>query len=411
MVTLRCTWLFAIFCNYYQTSFGYEGFDPSGGVTEQKKLKTEDKYKIEHCKYRTQEHDIITWHYKGMLLNGKVFDEGNYKAQLGHRAIIYGVDQGMRGLCVGEKRRMTMHPDWAYGKRGTGNIPGDSVLIFDVHLLKVERPGDGIETLVEKFEGNGGVSEEKKLVIKELYKKDPEECRMSSGQDDVIYWHYKGKLLDGHVFDEGKFHAKLGHGQVITGVDKAMRGLCVGEKRRMTIHPDWGYGARGVPGTIPGHSVLIFDVELLKIEKPDGKRDVFDPTAEKKRIEKHGQIVLPDYEKLKIEVTYTINASECTRRSRNGDKIKWHYKGTFLDGTEFHSGHYEATLGQNEVIPGVDRGMKQMCVGEKRRLTIHPDWAYGEQGRPGSIPPNSTLVFDVELNEIHRPETGDKEEL
>lgn len=50
-----------------------------------------------------------------------------------------------------------------------------------------------------------------------------------------------------------------------------------------------------------------------------------------------------------------------------------------------------------------------MCVGEKRRLTIHPDWAYGDEGRPGSIPPKSTLVFDVELHAIHRPDK--KEEL
>ena len=83
-------------------------------------LQLEDKYKVEDCKYRTKDHDFIEWHYKGMLLNGKVFDEGNFRAQLGHRTIIYGVDQGMRDLCVGDKRRMTMHPDWAYGARGTG---------------------------------------------------------------------------------------------------------------------------------------------------------------------------------------------------------------------------------------------------------------------------------------------------
>ncbi|XP_066925057.1 peptidyl-prolyl cis-trans isomerase FKBP9-like [Clytia hemisphaerica] len=382
----------------------YEGFDPTGGVSDEKKLKLEDKYKVEDCKYRTQEHDIIHWHYKGMLLNGKNFGEGNYHAQLGHRTIIYGVDQGMRGLCVGEKRRMTMHPDWGYGTSGTDNIPPNSVLVFDVHLLKVERPGDGVETLDEKFEQNGGVTAENKLVLKDLYKKDPELCKMSSGQDDLIYWNYKGKLLDGHVFDQGKFHAKLGHGQVITGVDKAMLGLCVGEKRRMFIHPDWAYGARGVSGTIPPNSILIFDVELLSIEKPDGRRDEIDKHQE------FSKKADPDHEKLKIEVTYTVDSDKCDKQTRKGDTIKWHYIGTFTDGTEFHSGNYTAKLGHRQVITGVDRGMLNMCVGEKRRLTIHPDWAYGKSGREGSIPPNATLIFDVELFEIDRPE-DEKEEL
>ena len=127
-----------------------------------------------------------------------------------------------------------------------------------------------------------------------MYKKDPEDCKMSSFQDDLIHWHYKGKLLDGHIFDQGKFHAKLGHGQVITGVDKAMRGLCVGERRRMIIHPDWAYGDGGVRNVIPPKSVLIFDVELWSIEKPDGRKDVFDPESNTKKP------TLPDHEKLKV---------------------------------------------------------------------------------------------------------------
>jgi len=129
----------------------------------------EEQYQVEDCRYRSQEDDTVHWHYKGMLLNGEVFDEGNFWAQLGHGSVIRGVDLGMRGLCVGEKRRMIMHPDWGYGSRGTGNIPPNSVLVFDVHLMKVKRPGEGVETLNEKFADNGGVSKDNKLIVGFFY--------------------------------------------------------------------------------------------------------------------------------------------------------------------------------------------------------------------------------------------------
>ena len=109
-------------------------------------------------------------------------------------------------------------------------------------------------------------------------------------------------------------------------------------------------------------------------------------------------------------MTFTVDNDKCDKRTRKGDTIKWHYIGTFTDGTEFHSGIFKAKLGHRQVITGVDRGMLNMCVGEKRRLTIHPDWAYGKKGRKDSIPPNATLIFDVELFEIDRPE-DEKEEL
>lgn len=100
-----------------------------------------------------------------MLLNGHVFDEGDYSAQLGHRTIIEGVDQGMRGLCVGEKRRMAIHPDWAYGSSGTSGIPPNSVLIFDVELLSLERPGMGKRTLEDNIDKSAGVTKDNKLKV------------------------------------------------------------------------------------------------------------------------------------------------------------------------------------------------------------------------------------------------------
>ena len=106
----------------------------------------------------------------------------------------------------------------------------------------------------------------------------------------------------------------------------------------------------------------------------------------------------------------SIEDENCPIQSKEGDTITWNYVGKFLDGTEFYRGEFHAVLGRGQVIKGVDRGMQNMCVGEIRQLTIHSDWAYGSEGRPGSIPPKATLVFDNELLTIDRPD-GEHTEL
>ncbi|KAJ2889547.1 FK506 binding protein proline rotamase rapamycin-binding protein [Coemansia aciculifera] len=87
---------------------------------------------------------------------------------------------------------------------------------------------------------------------------------------DTITMHYEGRLEDGKVFDSSyernrPFISSIGVGQLIAGWDQAVPKMSLGEKATLTIPSELGYGARGVPGLIPGGATLVFDVELLKI--------------------------------------------------------------------------------------------------------------------------------------------------
>ncbi len=91
--------------------------------------------------------------------------------------------------------------------------------------------------------------------------------------------------------------------------------------------------------------------------------------------------------------------------AQNGDTVEVHYTGKLTDGTVFDSSvgrdPISFTLGAGAVIAGWDQGILGMTVGEKKTLTIPPELAYGEEGRPPVIPPNATLIFDVELVAVH----------
>ncbi|XP_012724084.2 peptidyl-prolyl cis-trans isomerase FKBP9 [Fundulus heteroclitus] len=319
------------------------------------------------CTRKVEVSDFVRYHYNGTLLDGTLFDSSHtrlrtYDTYVGIGWLIAGMDQGLLGMCVGERRIITMPPSLGYGENGDGSdIPGQASLVFDVVLLDLHNPRDGITVTNQVV---------------------PESCTRKTVVGDFVRYHYNGSLLDGTFFDSSysrnhTYDTYVGQGYVIAGMDEGLLGVCIGERRTVIIPPHLAYGEEGTGSKIPGSAVLVFDIHMIDFHNPSDN----------------------------TEVTVTYKPEECVKLTKKGDFIKYHYNGTLLDGTLIDSTHgygktYNVVLGANQVVPGMEDGLMDMCVGEKRRLIIPPHLAYGERGVTDQVPGSAVMLFDVELMEI-----------
>ncbi|KAG5852565.1 peptidyl-prolyl cis-trans isomerase FKBP7 [Anguilla rostrata] len=112
-------------------------------------------------------------------------------------------------------------------------------------------------------------------------------------------------------------------------------------------------------------------------------------------------------DEVKIEVIF--KPENCAKKSKRGDLMNAHYDGFLAkNGSQFYCSRSEKdghpkwfVLGVGQVMKGLDIGMDGMCPGEKRKLIIPPSLGYGQQGNE-KVPPNSTLIFEIELYSVSR---------
>ena len=209
---------------------------------------------------------------------------------------------------------------------------------------------------------------------------------------DKVEVHYHGTLEDGTVFDSSVERGEtitFPLNRVIKGWTEGLQLMPVGSKFKFTIPPELGYGSRPI-GSIPPNSTLIFEVELFNVEKPFVDLD-FNLPAEEKTLESG--------------LRYLDHVMGTGEEAIAGKEVVVHYSGYLADGTKFDSSHDRGTpftfvLDQGRVIKGWDEGVAGMKKGGKRTLIIPPELGYGERGAGGVIPPNATLMFEVELLDI-----------
>lgn len=108
-----------------------------------------------------------------------------------------------------------------------------------------------------------------------------------------------------------------------------------------------------------------------------------------------------------LKVLSTYLPESCDHRARNGDVVHYHYVGRLDNGTEFgksfdYNSPYIVPLGRGRIITGMDWGLQDMCLWERRRITIPPHLGYGSSGVGAIIPPDATLIFYVRLIKLER---------
>lgn len=197
--------------------------------------------------------DVLAMRYTGRLTSGEEFDSNAtgdpFNLVLGAGSVIRGWEEGLQGVKVGEKRTLMIPSVKGYGPQGSGKIPPNADLVFDIECLYI-------------------VPAEKQDVIQREALKTGSGATIKSGQ--TVTFHFRGTLLSGKEFDSSykvkkPLSVKIGSASLEpAGLEDAMVGMRVGGKYRLTFPPAIGFGATGNrSGSVPGNSIVFFEIEPL----------------------------------------------------------------------------------------------------------------------------------------------------
>ncbi len=330
--------------------------------------------------------DRVSVHYTGKLDDGTVFDSSVEKGTpiefvLGRGEVIPGWDQGIALMKEGGKATLVIPSNLAYGPQGAGDrIPPNATLTFDVELVAVVKPPQPTVIAESEFE-----TLDSNLKIADVVSGEGEE--VVSG--DRIAMHFSAWIQDGEFLSSSLEQGipviyTLGTEEIFFNEwDDAVIGMKIGGKRQIIIPPEAG------SQVIPPGETLILEFELIEKIEPILRTEVDEE----------------DFITTESGLQYADIVIGNGDPAIPGTTVTVHYTGWLEDETQFDSSvergePAQFPLGVGGVIPGWEEGVTGMLVGGKRQLIIPPELGYGETGA-GPVPPNATLIFDVELIEVN----------
>lgn len=336
----------------------------------------------------------VTVHYSGWLTNGTLFDSSlkrgpgkpfDFRVETG--SVIKGWHLGVAGMKEGGARQLVIPPELAYGKRSTGKIPADSTLIFEVHLLKVgdvRLPPEAMPVAETWTGGTDGLKYSDLTVGS-----GAEIVKGSAVEAEATVWLENGDLVfSSYQADKGITFSQ-GMGRILPGWDIGSLGMKTGGVRLLKIPANLAFGEKG-RGKIGPNATIHAQLEVKKVGEPRI------PPNKAPKFQVEDMTANPSG----LQILDLVKGSGGA--PKKGQNVSVEYTGWLEDGTMFDSSYkgpqaLQFSLGHGRVIKGWDEGIASMQIGGKRILRIPPNIAYGERGSPPVIPPNSTLIFQVEL--------------
>jgi peptidylprolyl isomerase len=336
--------------------------------------------------------DIVTIHYIATLPDGTELansytDNKPYTTIIGKKRLLDGWEEGIKLMKVNGKAKLVLPPDLAFGKEGTASVPPNTEIVIEVEVLST-KPAPMPTTVVQEkitktssglqyydLATGTGTEAIKNSTVSNLYTLW---VKTDTGYDYVA------------SSDVGTpIQFVVGRGDtVFPGWDEGVTGMKVGGKRLLVVPPTLGLGEQSM-GAIPPNATLVMEIELTDVSEPrtSTKVDAKDYTTTASGLKFY------DLE---------VGTGESPKQ---GQTVLVQYTGWLEDGTQFDSSigsnqPFSFQIGTGGVIPGWDEGIMTMKVGGKRQLVIPASLAYGEQGSGSVIPPNATLIFEIELISI-----------